>query len=36
VYVTDRAGANPWDGLPGYFVRELAAVTATAGEGARA
>jgi hypothetical protein len=19
VYVTDRGGANPWDGLPGYF-----------------
>ncbi len=24
VYVTDRSGANPWDGLPGYFGRQLA------------
>ncbi len=23
VYVTDRTGANPWDGLPAYFSREL-------------
>jgi len=23
VYVTDRDGANPWDGLPGYFERQL-------------
>ena len=28
VYVTDRAGANPWDGLPGYFSRELSLVYA--------
>ncbi|MCW2504117.1 MAG: Spherulin-4 [Actinomycetia bacterium] len=26
VLVTDRAGANPWDGLPSYFGHELAAV----------
>jgi Spherulation-specific family 4 len=24
VYVTDRGGANPWDGLPSYFDRLLA------------
>ncbi|TYB45355.1 hypothetical protein FXF69_18070 [Actinomadura chibensis] len=23
VYVTDRAGANPWSGLPDYFDREM-------------
>ncbi|RKS76926.1 spherulation-specific family 4 protein [Actinomadura pelletieri DSM 43383] len=23
VYVTDRAGVNPWSGLPGYFSREM-------------
>lgn len=28
VYVTDRAGANPWNGLPGYFSRELSLVYA--------
>ncbi|TDD73296.1 spherulation-specific family 4 protein [Actinomadura rubrisoli] len=28
VYVTDRAGANPWDGLPEYFSRELSLVYA--------
>ncbi|TMQ90730.1 hypothetical protein ETD83_34105 [Actinomadura soli] len=28
VYVTDRAGANPWIGLPGYFSRELSLVYA--------
>lgn len=28
VYVTDRAGANPWSGLPGYFSRELSLVYA--------
>ncbi|MGH3239794.1 MAG: spherulation-specific family 4 protein [Spirillospora sp.] len=28
VYVTDRAGANPWSGLPEYFSRELALVYA--------
>ncbi|QXJ25593.1 hypothetical protein AGRA3207_007109 [Actinomadura graeca] len=26
VYVTDRKGANPWDGLPEYFSRELSLV----------
>ncbi|WUI01218.1 spherulation-specific family 4 protein [Spirillospora sp. NBC_00431] len=29
VYVTDRAGANPWSGLPEYFSRELSLVYAT-------
>ncbi|WP_242902260.1 spherulation-specific family 4 protein [Actinomadura terrae] len=28
VYVTDRTGANPWDGLPEYFSSELALVYA--------
>ncbi|WP_131743159.1 spherulation-specific family 4 protein [Actinomadura roseirufa] len=28
VYVTDRAGANPWNGLPEYFARELSLVYA--------
>jgi hypothetical protein len=23
LYVTDRDGANPWDGLPGYFADEI-------------
>jgi hypothetical protein len=27
VYVTDRAGANPYDGLPSYWSREDAATT---------
>jgi hypothetical protein len=27
VYVTDRAGANPYDGLPSYWSREAAATT---------
>lgn len=26
VYVTDRAGANPWSGLPDYFDREMCLV----------
>jgi hypothetical protein len=26
VYVTDRRGANPWDGLPGYFEEHVAAI----------
>ncbi|MFI0479062.1 spherulation-specific family 4 protein [Actinomadura sp. 9N215] len=26
VYVTDRAGANPWNGLPEYYSRELSLV----------
>lgn len=30
VYVTDRCGVNPWDGLPGYFEEQMAAVS---GEG---
>ncbi|GAB1644441.1 spherulation-specific family 4 protein [Krasilnikovia sp. MM14-A1259] len=25
VYVTDRAGPNPWDGLPTYLTKEVAA-----------
>jgi len=25
VFVTDRAGRNPWDGLPGYFAAEASA-----------
>jgi hypothetical protein len=25
VYVTDRSGANPWDGLPAYFAAEASA-----------
>ncbi|GAA4231770.1 spherulation-specific family 4 protein [Actinomadura meridiana] len=28
VYVTDRAGVNPWCGLPGYFSREMSLVYA--------
>jgi spherulation-specific family 4 protein len=28
VYVTDHAGANPYDGVPSYWAREVAAVTA--------
>jgi hypothetical protein len=27
VYVTDRAGANPWDGLPPYFAVQVGAWT---------
>lgn len=29
-YITDRAGTNPWSGLPSYFAQHLAAVTAPA------
>jgi hypothetical protein len=25
-YVTDRAGANPWNGLPKYWQQEVATV----------
>lgn len=32
VYVTDRVLANPWDGLPPYWVAELAAVARIDGE----
>ncbi|MEV0663202.1 spherulation-specific family 4 protein [Actinomadura luteofluorescens] len=28
VYITDRTGANPWNGLPEYFSRELSLVYA--------